>query len=308
MDSSINCNFIGIGVQKSASTWVYRVLEDHPQVQVSTPKELNYFSYNYNEGDDWYNGHFLGAEERVTGEISPSYFHRDVVLDRIKKYNPDIKIIVTLRDPVGRAYSNHLHMIRVNQYLGEDLSFEKGMLAHEMYLDQSRYFLHLSKWFDLFPSENILVLIQENIEQNPFDEALKIYEFLGVDETHVSKFVNKRANVSYQAKSKLFEAMLKKFGCYARRLGLNAFVDYFKCLPLISIIRDKNKTHLSEVVPSLCPETEVALMNEFSEDVLKLTDLLGLNSLPWKTWEHANNNKTSKNSKHDFSKLDTHLN
>lgn len=45
---ALKCDFIGIGVQKSATTWVYRVLEDHPNVQVSFPKELDFFSRTQN--------------------------------------------------------------------------------------------------------------------------------------------------------------------------------------------------------------------------------------------------------------------
>ena len=102
-------NFIGIGAQKCASTWVYKVLQDHPQAYVSEPKELNFFSYYYNHGFQWYERFFENTRDRIAvGEISPSYFNASAAPYRVCQYNSNMRVIVTLRDPVERAYSHHL--------------------------------------------------------------------------------------------------------------------------------------------------------------------------------------------------------
>ncbi len=67
-------DFIGIGAQKCASTWVYKILQDHPQVGVSTPKELDFFSYYFNYGYQWYLNLFdRFVDDLVCGVISSSY-------------------------------------------------------------------------------------------------------------------------------------------------------------------------------------------------------------------------------------------
>lgn len=285
----MKCNFLGIGVQKSASTWVYRVLEDHPQFAVSNPKELDFFSYHYEKGISWYEDHFNTECQAVVaaGEISPSYFNCPEAIERAKAYNPDLKIVVTLRDPVDRAYSNHLHLIRISQYEGDDNSFESGMNAHDTYLDQSKYYTHLKPWFEAFPREQILVLIQEDIQKNPEKASRKLYEFLDMDSLHKSKFLYKRANVSFTEHFKGVELTLKFFGKVARKLGLSICVEKFKANVFFIGVRNKNRKHLQEIISPMSDKTRIDLYQIFSEDVLQLQELIGVESLPWKTWQYA---------------------
>ena len=64
-------NFIGIGAQKCATTWVYRVLEDHPAALLSDPKELHFFSSNFDRGYQWYERHFPETSSaKAVGECS----------------------------------------------------------------------------------------------------------------------------------------------------------------------------------------------------------------------------------------------
>src|SRR5687767_9096163 len=136
--------FIGLGGQKCASTWLHVVFRDHADAYVSTPKELDFFSSFYDRGFQWYEAHFAAAEgRRAIGEISPSYLPDHDAPARAHAYNANLRIIVALRDPVERAYSNHLHDIRLGHYSGRDLSFETGLANNPMYLEQSRYALHL---------------------------------------------------------------------------------------------------------------------------------------------------------------------
>jgi len=177
--NSHKANFLGIGAQKCASTWIHRVLEDHPQVKVSTPKELDFFSYYYNHGFQWYERHFEESEPcLVRGEISTSYFYDWFAPERAAEYNPDFRLIVSLRDPVDRAYSNHLHEIRIGHYIGPDLGFEAGLAQNPMYIEQSRYWKQFQHWLQFFPKERFLVLIQEEIMADPTYAVHQLYEFL----------------------------------------------------------------------------------------------------------------------------------
>lgn len=277
-------SFIGIGAQKCASTWIYQVLLDHPNVRLSSQKEIDFFSYKYDHGLQWYQNFFLDLNRGlIGGEISPSYFHYYDAPKRAAAYNPSFKIIVTLRDPVDRAFSNHLHEIRVGHYVGPDLSFEAGIKNNPMYLEQSRYFTHIKKWLEFFPKEHFLFLLQEEIKKDPEKQARVLYEFLGIDSEHQSLFLQRQANVSYSEKMKGVDGLLRKMGWLGRRLGGRNMIEALKKNSRVVRLREANRRHLSQVVPAMAPATEERLRKMFSEEVREIAKLLGRDNLPWKT-------------------------
>ena len=149
--------FLGIGAQKCASSWIRNVLHDHPEVFVSHPREVDFFSYHYNRGYTWYERHFDHAgTAKAIGEISPSYFCDPLAPAWVREYKRDVKLILTLRDPIARAFSNHLHEIRMGHFRGADLRFEAGLESNPMYLFQSRYGTHLANWLREFPKDRVL--------------------------------------------------------------------------------------------------------------------------------------------------------
>jgi hypothetical protein len=279
--------FVGIGAQKCASTWVYTILQDHPQVSVSEPKELDFFSYNYERGFQWFERHFARNDRApIIGEISPSYFHDLAAPSRLAAYRPDARIIVTLRDPVERAYSNHLHDIRIENYQGPDLSFEAGIANNPMYVEQSRYAVHLKRWLEYFPKEQLLVLLQEEIKEDPHGQAQFVYRFLGIDDLHVSAAAEKRANESYLPKSREKEQLMKKVGSIARSAGLGAGVELLRKVGVIDALKQSNRQSIRDVVPPIPNEMRQKLESLFAEEIAELAAMLGREELPWRTW-HA---------------------
>lgn len=278
--------FVGIGAQKCASTWVYTILQDHPQASVSEPKELDFFSYNYERGFQWFEHHFeRNSQARVRGEISPSYFHDLAAPARLAAYRPDAQVIVTLRDPVERAYSNHLHDIRIENYRGPDLDFESGLSNNPMYVEQSRYATHLKRWMEYFPKEQILVLLQEEIKDDPHGQSMLVYRFLGIDEHYVSSATEGRANESYLPKSREKERLMQNLGSVARAAGLGAGVELLRKTGLINALKQANRQNIRDVVPPISPVARQKLETLLAQEVKELAILLGRASLPWHTWD-----------------------
>ncbi|MES9886993.1 MAG: sulfotransferase domain-containing protein [Candidatus Sedimenticola sp. 6PFRAG1] len=279
-------NLIGIGVQKCASTWVYRIIEDHPQVGVSDPKELDFFTCRYHYGFQWYLKHFQGfSDKQVRAEISPSYFTDPLAPARVAEFNPEVKIIVTLRDPVKRAFSNHLHEIRLGHFCGTDLTFEYGMKNNPMYLEQSRYAKYLEHWLEYFSEDRVLVLLQEEIQHDPITQSKRLYGFLGIDTTHQSSFLCRRANESYGEKVVGVEKSLKSLARIGRKLGMTAVVDHLRKNGLVHNIRASNRVHLSSDIPPMLPGTESLLISELANDIERLSKLLKRDNLPWASWD-----------------------
>ena len=285
--------FIGLGGQKCASSWLYVVFSDHPDAFVSSPKELNFFSAFYDRGAQWYESHFTDAVGRqAVGEISPSYLPDWNAAPRAYAYNADFRIVVALRDPVERAYSNHLHDIRLAYYRGGDLSFESGLANNPMYLEQSRYGQHLSRWLEYFPLDQILIVLQEDVQSDPQGQARRIYDFLGIRNDHVSGFVGQRTNESYLPRSRRREQFIRLAGAFTRRIGLGWVNRVLRRTGVISALRSGNRLDIRDIVPAMRAETRVALHEALGPDTLRLAAIMGRDSLPWKTWEFASRQRS----------------
>ena len=134
--ADVNVDFIGVGAQKSGTTWLFDMLSEHPQVSFGEEKELNFFSKrkfflskdtgNYEKGLDWYRSKINYDDSKVNGEISVDYMLDEGCADRIKRHCPDdVKLFAVLRDPVERAHS-HYHYSNQVFDIGDD--FEEGQM------------------------------------------------------------------------------------------------------------------------------------------------------------------------------------
>lgn len=280
--------FIGLGAQKCASTWLHRVLADHPQAFLSEPKEIDFFSYYFGRGYDWYERFFAAASGRLAvGEVSPSYLPHPLAPARAARYNPDFKILLAVRDPVERAYSNHLHMVREGYLTGPDLSFEYGLARNEMYVEQSRYATHLKCWLRHFALERVLVVFQEDISAAPHEQAQRLYRFLGIDDNFRSEALDQRTNASARARHGGVATLIKCATTLADRIGLGGVVSAAKKSSLGKSLRAMNQEDLRALVPPMRDETRARLVNEFRVEMVDLAQLLGRNDLPWKSWQQC---------------------
>jgi hypothetical protein len=275
--------FIGIGAQKCASTWIYDILADHPDVALSHQKEINFFSYHYDHGLQWYEDNFCATGKPVAfGEISPSYFHEPGVPERLRRHYPKVKLIVSLRNPVQRAISNHVHEIRIGHLTGDDLSLEKGLKNNPMYVEQGLYAKHLQRWLDYFPREQILILLFDDIVGDRAESARRIYRFLGIDEDHRSANLDNRSNPSYVNRSKGLEAFRKGIRMAVRRLGFDFVWDLAAKLGMRRLYNRINKVSGKSKIPEPQETTVHKLMREFSDDITQLEAILSRDLSKWR--------------------------
>lgn len=278
--------FIGLGAQKCASTWIYRILQDHPEAALSKPKELDYFSYYYGRGYCWYEQFFSGVagNMKAVGEISPSYLSHPLAPKRAHAYNPAFRIILALRDPVERAYSNHLHLVKMGYLKGSDCSFEYGLANNPMYVEQSRYATHLEAWLEYFPREAVHIVFQEEIASCGADEAVRLYRHLGLDENYRSVAVGRRFNESRTLNSEGLHWLPKVGANSARALGLTSLVQVLKGTTFIKKLKNARTQDLRMVVPPMREDTWSRLVDELTPEVKRLRLMLGRETLPWKNW------------------------
>lgn len=288
-------DFLGIGAQKCASTWVYRVLSDHPEVAVMPGKEIDFFSYYYNFGYEWYERHIGEVDPlKKVGEVSPSYFADIHTPERVYLYNPNMRIVLSLRDPIERAYSNHLHEVRLGHVTGENLEFEKGLKNNPMYLIQSQYSQQLARWLDVFPSDQIMVIFQEDIRDDPVIQAQKLYQFLDISEDHRSWFLERKVNESFVIKNTKVDYLLKQLGKLGRSLGAGGFIETIKRNDLVrDIRRQHNQIDLRQIISPISNDTRTSLLEILADDMCVLSEQLKRENLPWPSWRALKNKVTA---------------
>lgn len=271
---------IGIGAQKCASSWIHAVAGSHPEISTSTPKEVDFFSYYFDRGYHWYESHFPeNPEGSIQFENSPSYFHDPRSPSRAKAYRSDLKVLALLRDPVKRAYSNHMHEI-IKGHI-PPCSFEDGLANNPAYIEQGLYATHLGHWFDAFPQDQIRVLFAEEIADDPGAAAGAVFKFLGVDPSFDSPILRERRNESDRARLPALRTGLRAGGDWMRRRGLEPALVRFKETAPLSVLLKANKIDIRDEIPPMQPETVARLTEHFEPEMARLRTLLGRESLPW---------------------------
>lgn len=276
--------YVGIGAQKCASTWLHRILAAHPAVCVPATKEVDFFSFNFERGYEWYEYQFAGCRTAMAaGEISPSYFCDPLVPPRVHAYAPDIRIILSLRDPVQRALSNHRHEVRVGHIQGSDFSFETALASNPLYIEQGLYATHLRRWLQYFPLEQILIVLMEDVERAPAEVARAVYEFVGVDPAFQPDGLTTRFNPSYANRSARLRAIKDSLYEYTRAPALNWLWELGAAAGLKRIYRSLNQVASEKRIPAPSPELLADLRGRFEPEVVELEKILGRSLQSWRT-------------------------
>lgn len=188
--------FLIIGVQKGGTSSLFYYLKSHPQIKRSITKEIHYFNLFYENGLKWYLGHFPAKSDKyITGEATPDYIFHIEAAKRIKALNPNMKIIVLLRNPIERAYSayqmNRRRGLDNRETFQDAIDFEcnyQTNISNDysydrdnfFYLQRGKYAAQLSLWDEYFSKPNLLVLNSHYFFQNINETVSQVQAFLGL--------------------------------------------------------------------------------------------------------------------------------
>lgn len=205
MENDFKVDYIGIGVRRGATSWIQRCLTEHPQVCGSINKELSFLNdpIKYNQGIAAYAACFPGCKDgQIKGEYTPGYLPSEEAINLIKKWFPKVKFLVCFRNPIERAYYHYIFHKTEEKTAAK--TFEdaiKDRALKPYYIDTGFYYSQLKKWFDVFPRENFLVLIHDDIKKDPVKFIQGIYKFLGIDASFVPPSVH--TEIDWAAKNAL---------------------------------------------------------------------------------------------------------
>jgi len=213
-------NLLILGTQKAGTTSLYEYIRQHTNIYFSDVKEVTYFVNDelYRLGEDYYHSFF----SRVKSEeiIASAYVHMlpcRKCPERVRDYNPDMKFIIMLREPVDRAYSAYNYAIKngwedIRNSFEDTLFLEKERLKEEKYdltyFENGKYHKHIKHWMSFFPKENFLLIKDTELKGSPKEVLEKIFSFLGIENQANSIDTSREYNKAGVVRSKRLQAFL----------------------------------------------------------------------------------------------------
>ncbi len=285
--------FIGIGAYRSGTTWLTQCLREHPDVCIPQLKELEFFNKkyengkflysNYDKGLGWYEEQFRECDASVSnwGEFSNAYLYDKDAPKLIKDMLPDIKLILCLRNPVDRAYSD---------YLWDKLNFSKEIhknnnldeIKKGIYIEHSLYGNHIKNYLDFFDASNVHVIIFDSIAKKPQETIDNVCKFLGIKSftpLSLEKKVNPAAKAKFKSLTYLFKLRKK-----IEEKNLGIIIDLLKRIGLYSLLQDIyvkiNRKPIKKRPLTALQREE--LKSLFLSDIEKTESLLGIDLSIWK--------------------------
>ena len=292
-------NLLVVGAAKSGTTSLFHYLNKHPNIYIPEVKECRFFSQlpkNFkglgaeffpNSGitdEKEYFELFTGHEDNLCGDISNDYlYYYEESIKNIKKYlDDDVKIIIILRNPIDRAYSNYMHHIRDGW---ENVSFEEALEQEQKriqdnwawsyhYFKTGIYYNQVKAYLDNFSNVKVY-LFEEILEKEMFLNDL--YTFLGIAKVENSED-NKEYNVSGYPKNKIIHNFLNNDNILKSLIKplFKLLIPKEKRQGLVSYIKNNNLEKRA-----MNHETREKLKILFKEDIKNLSKLINRDLSHW---------------------------
>lgn len=237
-------SFINIGPGRCATSWLFQLLKSHPEICLSKAKETEFFNTNFANGIPWYEDQFESPTNGAVGcaaigEFSANYYLDPKIANAIKSYNPNIKLIINVRNPYELLQSFHAFAIRRGIEVGEldaALSHPIGPIMGSGYSHRKKKNAlttadqvsllesvcladRLQPFFDAFPREQIYVFVVERLASNYSQVLTEVFDFLNVDASHQPANADQVVNSAITPKSKILARLATATSFTLRRVG-----------------------------------------------------------------------------------------
>ena len=262
--------FAYIGTSKAGSTWLFNALAGHPDVYLASNKGLYYFDSHFDEGPQWYLDHFRAAgDQAASGEISHSYLSSPEAAARIAEFNPGMRLLACLREPVDRAFSDYLDLVKNAQFDGP---FDTALEKFPRLLDRGRYATHLQRYLDRFPRSQLHVSLFDDLRADPQAYADEVFAFLGVARLELPPADLKSRMPAGRPRSGAVAAAAKTASTLAKRVGLRRLRSRVKRSVLV---RQALYRPYKDDRPTVDPALAAELRRDLADEVLRLDSMLG---------------------------------
>jgi hypothetical protein len=296
-------DFLIVGAPKGGTTSLHYYLKQHPSVFMPERKEPWFFSFMDNppayvspstlpgvvHDPAEYPLLFEGAEDgQMVGEASPSYLYtHDVAIANMRKvYGDDfekLKIVITLRDPAARAWSQYWTFRRVlhepatfSEAVGSE--FIRDRMAKDWnifydYVGFGNYYNQVKAYLDAFGSDRVKILLFDDLKADAPALCRDLFEFIGVDPVFRTN-TDEIYNVSGQPKSELLYRILLAPSILKRLM--KPFIPYQLKKKIQFFIAKKTLKRVG-----MAPAMRSRLVDGYRDDIGRLSDLIGRDLSEW---------------------------
>jgi len=270
-------DFMIIGAQKCGTTSLAAQLSQHEGICFCSVKEPGYFdrTEEWEAGLDGYHRLFSPVPDQICGEGSTMYTFLPEWLGthaRLFAYNPKLKLIYMMRQPVERVISHYAH--RLVRGTVKDAP-EKAVFADPTYVSRTRYGVQVGPYVELFGQENVLLLIFEEYIRDQVQTLRQVAEFLGISS---SSFENAEPIVQHKSVGEWH--MRDSF----RKISSLGPVDAIaRHAP--AVLRKAGRPYLGNVLhdkPAFTWEVKETLWRLLEDDVETIEGLLGRRLDEWR--------------------------
>jgi len=299
-------NFYVVGAPRCGTTALYTYLRDHPNIFLPEIKELHYFASDFPniqkilfKSVDDYLRMFADANENhlAVGEISPLYIYSKTALKNIKDFNPLVKIILILRNPVEFVQS--VHQLNLSLLREDEPDLAKAWDLQErrrqgemipkscrepeliMYGELGLFGKHVANVYEIFPREQVLIVLFHDFVKNPKKVYEDILSFLNVPSDNRQDFPPVNAN--YEHRSKLLGRLIHPPQIVYRTFM--KFISLFgmRFMRVVSQIYNKVEIFNARRVSrsAIDPALYTRIQSYFRDDIRKLSEIIDRDLSAW---------------------------
>jgi hypothetical protein len=280
---------------------------------MSPVKQTRFFSENYNKGTDYYVSTFFSGfdGQKVAGEATPGYFGFPFVAERIYRFNPEMKFIFCLRNPVERAFSgwnmrinngtetlSFCEALKANLKQREEVKFltepdtqewqknkdhyKLGDVGYRLYLEGSLYAFNLQHYYSLFDRSQVKIIFLDSLKNDFAATMRSVFSFLGVDENYVIE--NAEQHNTYKTGKVKSLGRIKRKGKRFTKI-VSAIVPETVRNKILNRMFTKSSAEGSKA--KLTTEDRKFAYEIFKEDIAELEQLLNIDLSNWKCAEKS---------------------
>lgn len=270
---------IFIGPQRAGTSWIHRYFSSRKDVCLpKSVKELFFFDFNFEQGEDLYFSHFKEEpEHKMVMEVSATYFMHPEAPKRIHEYfGSDIKLVCPLRHPIIRSYSLYNHFKR---YGIVDGTLREACKKKPEIIQSSHYRKHLENWTKDYDLNDIYVCFQEDLAQNQEKFLMDLCAYLEIPYVEVQEDQQGYFNVATRPPVQIIANVVQKGAEQLRALQLYWVINFAKSIGLKRFVFGAEQS--DSISDQLSPEDKRFLHTELDPQIRELENFLGYEIKAW---------------------------
>lgn len=260
-------DFVVVGCQRCGTTWLDAALREIPGVHLPDTKQSYFFDRNWDEGVAWWAARFEGApEDAVVGEVATGYSLPHAV-DRMADTVPQAKLIMVMRHPIERAYSNFQTRRAEEGWASFEDALERSgdLVERGMYADQLE---HLRR---RYPEDRILTLLYDDLRTDDRAYLDRVLDFLGLEPGQPCSLIGQRKNA----------ATFPRLRHVLHRVGLKPLVRALSKSPVGDLVRRRMRRSGRRSDKTLDPATRARLVEVFRDSNDRLARMIERDLSHW---------------------------